>query len=247
LDVTEPAVTAFVHALYDELAGLVQSNMIHIGGDEVSLDCWKQSSKIKDWLQRHNMTNEEQLLAAFEMDLLKYTVNKLKKRPIVWQEVFDAGIQLPDDTIVDVWKEWDMTALSAASNKYDVIVSACWYLDHLDKDWYSFYRCDPRAFNGTIHQKRHILGGHASMWGERVDETNFMSRVWPRASAVAEKLWTGNVTAAEQSAAERLDRFRCFMVQRDFDASPIGPGSCARRYSDSLQPLAPLIGKTSYQ
>jgi len=229
LDVTKWEVYDFVRALYDEIGDLVPSRYVHVGGDEVPLDCWKTSQSIQSWMKRHNMTDEKQLLGYFESTLLKYVTNNLGKTPIVWQELFDSGLELPMQTVVDVWKEWDLSARDAATGSgYEVLLSACWYLDHLDKDWRAFYRCDPRDFNGTKEQRQLVIGGHASMWGERVDETNFMSRVWPRASAVAEKLWTGNSTDAAETAQIRLERFRCDMVQRGFAAAPISPGSCER-------------------
>jgi hexosaminidase len=235
LDVTEPAVYRFVHILYDEIAALWPDQWLHVGGDEVSLECWKNSTKIQSWMKDHNMTNELQLLAYFETDLMNFVTRVLQKRPIVWQELFDSEVALPKETVVDVWKSWDLSTRSKATEQsYQVILSACWYLDHLDEDWWSFYRCDPRDFNGTSAQKELVIGGHASMWGERVDETNFLPRVWPRASAMAEKLWTGNSSSAVLTAQERLEKFRCFMMyQQSFPVSPISPGTCVHEYEQT--------------
>jgi hexosaminidase len=235
LDVTEPAVYRFLYILYDEIADLWPDQWIHIGGDEVSLECWKTSTKIQTWMKDHNMTNELQLLAYFETNLMDFVTGVLKRRPIVWQELFDANVSLPKETVVDVWKSGDLNARNKATEQsYQVLISACWYLDHLNEDWRSFYKCDPRDFNGTSVQKELVIGGHASMWGERVDETDFLPRVWPRASATAEKLWTGNVSSAVHTAPERLEKFRCFMCQQGFPASPIAPGRCEYEQTDSL-------------
>jgi hexosaminidase len=190
------------------------------------LFCWKNSTKIQTWMKDHNMTDELQLLAYFEKDLMDFVTGVLQRRLIVWQDLFDSDLSLPKETIVDVWKIDLNTRNKATEQSYQVIISACWYLDHLNEDWWSFYQCDPRDFNGTSVQKELVIGGHASMWGERVDETDFLPRVWPRASATAEKLWTGNVSSAVLTARERLGKFRCSMCQQGFPASPIDPGRC---------------------
>jgi hexosaminidase len=227
LDATSSAALNFTFNLYRELVGLQADEWIHVGGDEVSLDCWKASMQVRRWLKRHNMSDPVELLDFFESQLLNFVSISLGKKPIVWQEMFESGIRLPPETVVDVWQSWnDLPVRDRATQEHDVLVSSCWYLDHLDEDWLSFYRCDPRAFNGTIEQKQRIVGGHASMWAEKVDEQNFMSRVWPRASATAEKLWSGESDNATRTATARLDRFRCLMVRRGFGASPIQPGSC---------------------
>jgi hexosaminidase len=234
-DVTEPAVYRFLYILYDEIASVWPDQWIHIGGDEVSLECWKNSTKIQTWMKDHNMTHELQLLAYFEKDLMDFVTGVLKRRPIAWQELFDSNVSLSKETVVDVWKSWDLNARNKATEQsFQVIISACWYLDHLDEDWWSFYSCDPRDFNGTSVQKEMVIGGHASMWGERVDETDFLPRVWPRASATAEKLWTGNVSSAALTAQERLEKFRCSMCQQGFPASPIAPGRCEYEQTASL-------------
>jgi len=103
-----------------------------------------------------------------------------------------------------------------------------------------------------------MLGGHASMWGEHVDASNFISRVWPRASAVAERLWSGGSTSSSSSSsnhnnkhnthnhnnhnndpattiADRIHKFRCRMVLQGFAAGPTGPGSCPKEVHYNYQ------------
>ena len=111
---------------------------------------------------------------------------------------------------------------------FTTILSSCWYLDHLQSggDWRTFYECDPNNFNGTEEQKRLILGGEACMWSEVADPTNLSTRVWPRACAAAERLWS-NATVNVDEAARRLEEHVCRMNVRGIPTQPAnGPGNC---------------------
>ena len=239
LDVTQDQVYPFVYQLYQEINNTFADDWIHIGGDEVYLECWKDNPDIQKWKKLRNMTRDEEVLQYFETKLLSYINAKIGKRPIAWQELFDSGLNIPQNVVVDVWKEWmyNGTMSNATAQGFTVLVSYCWYLDHLNEDIDHFYNCDPTNFPGNNAQKKLVAGGHASMWGERVDENDFFPRVWPRTSAVAERLWTGNSESAKSSYVERLDHFRCHMLDRGIPVAPLHPGTC---YSPVVEPDAVL-------
>jgi hexosaminidase len=243
LDPTKAETYDLVANLYKEVMELFPDQMIHVGGDEVSLECWKNSSSIQDYMKKHDIKTELDLFEYFETKLLHDIIGN-QKQTIVWQEVFDLGLlSNMKETIVNVWKGWDNldvdTLVNATTQGYQVVVSSCWYLDILSKSWYDYYQCNPGNMTSSAGGNPDlIIGGHGSMWGEMVDASNFMSRVWPRASSVAERLWTSTDNNAEQTIHERIHQFRCHMVRRGVPAGPTGPGSCDKDPDFSRTKLA---------
>ena len=69
---------------------------------------------------------------------------------------------------------------------------------------------------GTEQQKKLVIGGEACLWGEFVNSVNLMPRLWPRASAVAERLWSPASARDEREAARRLQEHECRMLQRGY-------------------------------
>lgn len=89
------------------------------------------------------------------------------------------------------------------------------------------------------------------MWAETVDPSDLENTIWPRAAAVAERLWTpldtinSQIYPSSSSSSEeadlsvvedRLETFRCLLTQRGVAAAPVtntqaryspkNPGSC---------------------
>lgn len=89
------------------------------------------------------------------------------------------------------------------------------------------YECEPRDFPGTDEQKQLVLGGEACMWGESINQYNMVARVWPRASAVAEILWSAVNASDHDFASRRLEEHSCRMNDRGIPTEPAnGPGFC---------------------
>lgn len=65
------------------------------------------------------------------------------------------------------------------------------------------------------------------MWGEYVNEYSVIPRVWPRASAIAERLWSDVGVDDVADAQIRLEEHACRMNKRGIAAQPPnGPGMC---------------------
>ena len=93
-------------------------------------------------------------------------------------------------------------------------------------------------------EERLVLGGEACMWQEYIDGSNVLSTVWPRAAAVAERLWSPRKVNDTKAAQPRLAQFRFLLQKRGIPAGvldfshaspfglpeagqpPNGPGSC---------------------
>ena len=121
------------------------------------------------------------------------------------------------------------------------MLSAGWYLDDGQRSWRDMYRVDPRDCCRRDGREALVLGGEAAMWGERVDASNLHAEVWPRAAAVAERLWSPRAVRDEQHAAARIEELVCRLRRRAVPASPPnGPGFCPP-HAAAQQPLDSLF------
>ena len=90
--------------------------------------------------------------------------------------------------------------------------------------WETYHDHDPFATLSpqAMANRTLMLGSEVDMWGEGVDDTNFETRVFPRATAAAERMWSWDVSPA--AAASRLANHRCTLVAAGVRVQPIGPG-----------------------
>ncbi|KAJ3188410.1 hypothetical protein HDU85_005561 [Gaertneriomyces sp. JEL0708] len=179
------------------------SPYIHIGGDEVPKVRWQKCSNCQERMEKLGISNEEQLQSYFVTRVATY-LHKLGRIPIGWDEIADGG--LPAHTTVQSWRGLDGTINAIRQNHTAISspTSHC-YLDYslstisLRKAW-EFW---PVPDGVSTDQAERVLGGEGCMWTERATHETVMGKVWPRALALVERMWSGPAVASEWDNFER--------------------------------------------
>lgn len=227
----------FMFKLFKELSQVFPDPYIHLGGDEVSFSCWQSNPDIQAFMEKMGFQTDFTKLEAFYMESIINMTTALNKTAVVWQDVFDYHEKIPKDTVLHIWKGLppayykEMAQMTAAGLR--VILAAPWYMNHIGygQDWINYYKVKPLNFSGTEEQKKLVIGGEVAMWGEYVDATNLMPRLWPRACAAAERLWSNEEKTTDVNLAYiRLSDFRCKLIRRGIQAEPLFVGHCRCEY-----------------
>uniref|UniRef100_A0A171AWU6 beta-N-acetylhexosaminidase n=1 Tax=Triatoma infestans TaxID=30076 RepID=A0A171AWU6_TRIIF len=122
-----------------------------------------------------------------------------KTRPILWSsqltEIENIEKYLDKNRyIIQTWTgQYESLPEDLIAKGYSVIYATkdTWYLDHgfwgntLYHNWKTVY-------DYVIPEDKKVLGGEVSLWGELVDVNNLETKLWPRAAALAERLWTSS-------------------------------------------------------
>jgi hexosaminidase len=195
MDPTREETYDFLDAFLAEMTQLFPDPYFHIGGDEVNGKQWSQSSSIQAFAKEHNLDGTRGLQVYFNQRIQKL-LQKYGKIMVGWDEVLHPD--LPADTVVQSWRGQASLA-QAASQGYRGILSAGYYLDHLSPASYH-YGIDPLADAAqkiAPEEASRILGGEACMWAEYANAETVDSRIWPRAAAIAERLWSPKEATAD--------------------------------------------------
>ena len=188
MDPSQEQTYEFLDKFIGEMSELFPDRYFHIGGDEVNGKQWDANPKIQEFMRVHHLKNDQELQEYFTLRVQKI-VSRHNKIMVGWDEILAPG--MPKDSVIQSWRGQDSLA-AAAKQGYSGILSSGYYLDAMAPAK-KYYSVDPMSdADATLNadQQKHILGGEACMWAEFITDDNIDSRIWPRAAAISERLWS---------------------------------------------------------
>ncbi|MFD2786469.1 beta-N-acetylhexosaminidase [Hymenobacter rubripertinctus] len=208
LDPTKESTYALLDTLFGEMTTLFPDPYFHIGGDENDGRQWRGQPRIMAFAKANGMlkadgkTLDKHALQTYFNRRVLAMVSKYGKQMVGWDEILGPG--LPKDAVIQSWRgRKGLYDAAQAGNR--AILSNGYYLD-LNQSAASHYATDPLPVNNplTATQQQLILGGEATMWSEFADSVIVDSRIWPRAAAVAERLWSAREITSVPDMYRRL-------------------------------------------
>ncbi|XP_070499454.1 probable beta-hexosaminidase fdl [Chironomus tepperi] len=242
-----------LQSLYGELLELTgPTDYFHLGGDEVNLECWAQY---------FNDTDLRSLWCDFMLQAHHRLTLANGGHPIKTAGVWSSALtNMPclsnKNFAVQVWggSQWSEN-YQLIDSGFDLIFSHvdAWYLDcgfgswrptgdgacSPYRTWQTVYKHKPwQTMRLNKQQAKQILGGEACLWTEQVDESTLDSRLWPRSSALAERLWRDPQDeldfAIPKETFNRFSIFRNRLVQLGIKAEPIFPRYCGQNQDECV-------------
>ncbi|EME42510.1 glycoside hydrolase family 20 protein [Dothistroma septosporum NZE10] len=265
LKLNSPEVDDFLEKLFDDVLPRIKPDApyFHLGGDEVNKNAYNLDDTVN--------SNESSVLQPLMQKFMDRNMKQLKSyglTPLVWEEMLlEWNLTLPKDTIVQTWQSDEAVAQTVAKG-YQALAGNYnyWYLDCGFGQWLDFqpenaagfwpfndycaplhnwrvmYSYDP--LTGVPENARHlVIGGEVHIWSEQTDSVNLDDKVWPRACAAGEVLWSGAKDASGQNrsqveASPRLAEMRERLVARGVEAAPIQMPFCTQNGTQCAYPVA---------
>lgn len=216
LDPTQDELYNVLEDIYREMIESFEPTAFHMGGDEIFFSCWNSSESLRQWMINRDwqLTGENFLkLWGYFQTNAQARLDKVSsgKLPIIlWtseltEEPHASEFLDKDRYIFQMWSTGDDKIIGRLlESGYRLIISNydALYLDCGYGSWASdgYIWCSPyhewqKIYQNSLNEMggerlNQIYGAEATIWAESIDEHNIDARVFPRISALAERLWS---------------------------------------------------------
>ncbi|GAB3659102.1 beta-N-acetylhexosaminidase [Echinicola sediminis] len=224
--VFHPGKTATYQYLTDilkEVNALFPSQMIHLGGDEVSFgnQMWNTDPLVQQLMKNEGLDNLKEVEEYF-MKRMADSLFNLNNKLLAWDEMADAG--LPNDKSILFWWRHDQKGQFHKLLENNIPTVICpripFYFDFVqqDSDQYgrkwageyntleTVYTFAEGNYNVPESKKHLILGVQGALWTETVtDEDRLDYLTFPRMAALSESAWTAPEQKDFEGFTQRLE------------------------------------------
>lgn len=191
-------VYTFLDKVLTQIAELFPFGYIHVGGDEVPQNFWKQNAQIQALMKKEGLKDMHAVQGYF-MRRVEKIVNAKGKKMMGWDEILEAGVAKSAGIM-----SWRGTkyGIEAANKGHEVVMSPSTYayIDYMQGDSV----VEPRVYASLRLSKsyefdpapdgvdaKNIKGGQANLWTEQITNMRYAQyMIWPRGFAIAESLWS---------------------------------------------------------
>ncbi|WP_461451997.1 family 20 glycosylhydrolase [Mucilaginibacter sp.] len=199
----------FLQDVLTEVMDLFPSKYIHIGGDEVPKNVWRESAFCQKLIKKLGLkddktSSKEDKLQSYFIQRMEKFVDSKGRRIIGWDEILEGGLS-PNATVMS-WRG-EAGGIAAAQQNHDVIMtpgSGGLYLDAAQgklsdepvgiggySPLQKTYSYNPTPAALTPDQQKHILGVQGNLWTEYIaTDAKVEYMILPRLLAVSEVGWS---------------------------------------------------------
>lgn len=219
----------FAKNILGEIVEIFPSKFIHVGGDEVIMDRWKECPRCQARMKALGFSDEHQLHSWFNHQLEVF-LEKHGRRLVGWDEILDGGTG--KNSVIMCWRGMDAGAAACTEGR-DVVMcpSMYYYFDSAQsKDpgepeaarkvipLEKTFALDPVPINVPEENRSHILGVEGCLWSEFLrTPAGVEYAAFPRACALAELGWSpesrrGDFASFSKRLSHHLERLKSMGV-----------------------------------
>lgn len=204
--VGKPEVFAFLDTVLTEVAGLFPDPYVHIGGDEVPKERWRDCASCQALKEREGLPDDEALQGYF-LRRVNETLVRHGKTMVGWDEILEGGA--PEGAVVQVWRDME-SVREAVESGHPVVASPTShaYFDYSPAalPLAQVYSFDPVPDGLSPEAEALVLGGEGNLWSEYITPANFDLMAFPRVLALAEVLWSPEASGDSARAFADFER-----------------------------------------
>jgi hexosaminidase len=188
----KPEVLDFSYKVWDEIADLFPSKIVHIGCDEVENGTWASSPGCQAFMLEHGMTVPREIQNFFVRKLQEHLEAK-GKTVIAWDDAIDGKIN--NKITMMYWRDWVKDSPQRCAENGNSIILTPWSHFYLsspsnDENLQKLYTYNPVDLLPAVVINK-VEGMQGCVWTEEIpSEAAFEKHVFPAIMALSEVCWT---------------------------------------------------------